>query len=269
MSNLSNSKMNSVTFHISEITRNITLSVVASLDGKTIELPLEYADISPEEILEVKKRYGKNILPLENVVKQWKEKLIAAKFKGHLASLDLIAVTTESVFAWEDVKIYATKLSSGKIINILKAPVDEGEKINRRKGVRIAMEQPMLVQQEGMFHTVLVRDLSYCGVGFIEHGPSELKVGVPFILCLLEHNDDGVKMIDKFSGEIINQRPLPDGGTFSGCTLSDKHAIYLQRYIATKQLEELSGKRQRPYVISSDDKWKDMLVENLLESLYS
>ncbi|MBR5636344.1 MAG: PilZ domain-containing protein [Pseudobutyrivibrio sp.] len=254
---------------IADINSEITLSVLATLDNKTIELPVEYAKLTEEELSGVRALYGPHVLPLENVVKEWQEKLMEVSFKGHLSKLELLAVNTEGVFLWDNVKIYKVKLTSGKTINILKAPAVEGEKFNRRRGVRIALDKSMQLQQEGSFHTVIVRDLSYCGIGFIEPGKSSVEVGKSFILFLTEDTEDGEKIVGKFVGKVINQRDLPAGGVFSGCILSAQHSTFLQRYIAMKQLEQISGRRQNISIQRTEIgvDWKSKIVDSLVESL--
>ncbi len=254
---------------IPDITIETTLSVLATVDDNTLELPVEYARLTPAELKGIRALYGNNVLPLENVVKQWQEKLMEVSFKGHLSKLDLLAVNTEGVFLWEDVKIYKVKLTSGKTINILKSPIIEGTKYNRRKGVRIALNKSMHIHQDGKFHTVIVRDLSYCGVGFVESGKSNIEKGKPFILFLTEETENGEKIIGKFVGKVINQRELPAGGVFSGCVLAAKHSAFLQRYIAKKQIEQINGGFQITSIQKNEigDDWKNNLIESLIESL--
>lgn len=253
---------------IREIDKDITLSVIATLDNKKLELPVDYAHISDSELVEIRAKYGENIVPLEDVVQEWKRKLFKVSFKGHLSKLDLMAINTEGVFIWENVKIYKVILASGKNVNLLKSDRDEGVKFNRRRGVRIALDKSMDIQQDGEIHKVVVRDLSYCGVGFIEYSEtSNIKMGEPFELFLVEDTKDGENLVGKFTGKVINQRELPAGGIFNGCVLSAAHSNFLQRYIAMKQLEQISGKK-RPATIQKNvtgDNWKGIIVESLAE----
>lgn len=254
---------------INAITSAFTLSVIAYVETKKIELPVEYAHITEVEMLEVRKRFGNLVLPLENVVKTWEERLLAASINERLKSLDLIAINGEAAYLWNNVKIYKTKLSNGRVINILKPIRVEGERFNRRKGVRIALNKTMLIQQEGKFYSVLVRDLSYCGLGFVVSGNSEIQTGSKFIFFLTEQKGDADKVIGKFIGKIINNRELPNGDTFYGCVLSSEHAAFLQRYIARKQMEELSVTRNHLSTnqIVPSENLKEQYIDALLDSL--
>ncbi len=254
---------------ITEINKDTTLSVLATLDGKKLELPVEYAKITGEELAELQESYGKLVIPLEDVVKRWQEKLFQVSFKGHLSKLELIAINADGVFVWDNVKIYKVKLSTGTSVNLLKAKMVEGKKFNRRRGVRIALDKRMDIQQGGKIIKVVVRDLSYCGLGFIEPTESKIKVGEPFILFLVEDTDEGDKLIGKFKGKVINQRELPAGGIFSGCVISSEHSTFLQRYIAMKQMEQISGRKMASAVQHniSGKNWKNKIVNSLVESL--
>lgn len=256
---------------INRVTKEFTLSVIALVEKQEIELPVEYANISDVEKEEIRSRFGSDVIPLENVIKVWEERLLAASFKGKLTSLKLIAVNTESVFGWENVKIYKTKLSNGKVINILRSANVVGRKINRRKGVRIAMNRTMLLQQDGKFHNIVVKDLSYCGMGFVQQGICTVKSGEPFTLFLTENKADGEKVVGKFIGKVVNTRELEDGYTFCGCILSSEHAVFLQRFIARKQMEELRGRRfcfESNQIVPTDS-LKEQYIDSLLDSLNS
>lgn len=258
-----------VKLSIPEINKDTTLSVLATLDGKKLELPVEYAKVTGEELAEIRESYGKLIIPLEDVVQQWQEKLFEVSFKGHLSKLELIAINSEGVFVWDNVKIYKVKLSTGHTLNLLKAKMLEGKKFNRRRGVRIALDKTMEIQQGGEMIKVVVRDLSYCGLGFVEPGESKIKEGEPFILFLVESTDEGDKLVGKFKGKVINQRELPAGGVFSGCVISSEHSTFLQRYIALKQMEQISGKKRVATFERNVDgvNWKNKIVNSLVESL--
>lgn len=260
---------NKKTLSISEINKDTTLSVVATLDGKKLELPIDYANVSPMEMGEIKEHYGNLIIPLNDVVKQWQEKMFEVSFRGHLSKLELLAINTKGVYHWDDINIYKVKLTTGLSVNLLKVKVPEGEKFNRRRGVRIALDKRMDIEQNGEIFRVIVRDLSYCGLGFIEPGESKVNVGVPFILFLAEDTKDGEKLIGKFKGKVINQRELPAGGVFSGCVLSADHSTFLQRYIAMKQMEQLGGRNREADVQKNvtGKNWKNTIVNSLMESL--
>ncbi len=239
---MENKKLNEIT--ISDITKDYTLSIVATLESKTIEMPAEYARLTMEETSEIKKRFGEDILPLENIMTKIQEKMLEVSFKGHVSVLDLIAISEDGVFKWAHVNVYRVKLATGKEINLLTSKQRFGEKFNRRRGVRIDLDKAMKIEQQGQTYTVVVRDLSYCGVSFVEPNGSQVQKNVPFSLYLTEDSDEGEKMVGTFTGKILNQRTMDSGAVVSGCILSASHASYLQRYIAIKQMEKLSGTRK-------------------------
>ncbi|NEX00944.1 hypothetical protein SAMN04487829_0526 [Pseudobutyrivibrio sp. NOR37] len=229
---------------LSNIKKDYTLSIVAKLKGKKVDLPLEYAELTDEEYEELTEKYGQEILPLEPIVSQWEKKLLEISFKGHESVLELFVVTNEEVFQWVAVKVFRINLSTGRYINMITSSLLYGKKYNRRRGVRINIDKVMNLEQEGETFHVIVKDLSYCGVGFFELGEGMVKKGVPFILHLTEPGENGEeKLVCKLVGKILNQRN-DSGGIFSGCILSTKHAAFLQRYIAMKQLEQISGRKQ-------------------------
>ena len=252
---------------LSNIKKDYTLSIVATLKGKKLDLPLEYAELTDEEYNELTEKYGKEILPLEPIVRQWEEKLLEISFKGHESVLELFVVTNEEVFQWTAVKVFRINLSTGRYINMIISDLICGKKYNRRRGVRINIDKVMNLMQEGENFHVIVKDLSYCGVGFFELGEGMVKKGVPFILHLTETGEDGEdKLVGKLVGKILHQRK-DAGGVFSGCILSTKHAAFLQRYIAMKQMEQISGRKQN-FSIShnaSGEDWKSEIVDRLNE----
>ena len=230
-------------FKISDIKKDHTLSIVATLDSNNIEMPAEYAHLSAEELAELRSKYDSEILPLENIVTTIQEKMLAVSFKGHVSKIDLIVVNQEGVYRWSNVKVYRIKLKSGKMVNLVTSKQRAGEKFNRRRGVRIDLDKAMKLEQEGQTYTVVVRDLSYCGVSFVEPNGSQLQKGMPFLLNLVDSTEKGDKEIGKITGKILNQRTLDSGAVVSGCIVSADHAQMLQRYIAIKQMEQISGRK--------------------------
>lgn len=258
-------KNNFKEFLLSNIKKEYTLSIVARLKGKKIDLPLEYAELTDEEYEELTEKYGKEFLPLEPIVRQWEEKLLEISFKGHESVLELFVVTDEEVFQWVAVKVFRINLSTGRYINMITSSLKMGKKYNRRRGVRINIDTVMNLEQEGETFHVIVKDLSYCGVGFFELGEGMVKKGVPFILHLTEPGEDGEeKLVCKLVGKVLHQRN-DAGGIFSGCILSTKHAAFLQKYVAMKQMEQISGKKRDfgiSYHVISED-WKRERAERL------
>lgn len=255
---------NSRELKISEIQKDYTLSLVATLDNKKVDLPLEYANLSSEEAEEVARKFGPECIPLESIMKKWEEKILEVSFKGHTSKLEFIVVTTEEVYHWTTVKIFKVKLDSGRAINILSSDLPFGVKFNRRRGVRITLDKVMTIEQGDDSYIVIVRDLSYCGVGFFEPVSGKVQKGMPFILHLTESTDNGDKLVCKLTGKILHQRE-EEGGLVSGCVLSAQHASFLQRYIAIKQMEQISGRKQdyRVEHTASGDDWKNQVVSQL------
>lgn len=249
---------------LSEIEKDYTMSIVATLEGKKVDLPIQYANLSEEESEEVATKYGPEAIPLDPIVRKWEEKIFEVSFKGHTSKLELIVVTTEDVFHWSSLKIFKVKLTDGRSINILTSNLACGVRFNRRRGVRITLDKMMTIEQGDQSFLVIVRDLSYCGVGFFEPGSAKVQRGMPFTLKLTESSDDGDKLVCKLTGKILHQRE-EEGGIVSGCVLSSQHAAFLQRYIAIKQMEQISGRKQdyRVEHNATGDDWKNKVVNQL------
>ena len=67
-------------FYISDITQEATISVVATLDNKKIELPTKYAILNADEQQELISKYDNKVVPLENILKMWQDNLKAINF---------------------------------------------------------------------------------------------------------------------------------------------------------------------------------------------
>ena len=107
-----------VKLNLADLSKEATISVVASMDNKKIELPTEYAVLNDEEEKELTERFKDKYLPLENILKLWQDKLREVEFSGTLSKLSLIAITKEGVFHWENVKIYKYTLRNGRHIHV-------------------------------------------------------------------------------------------------------------------------------------------------------
>ena len=97
---------------------------------------------------------------------------------------------------------------------------------------------------------------------------SQIDPNREFILHLLEDTDDGEREVGKFFGRIINQKEDENGGVFSGCTISSDHAAFLQRYIATKQIEAIRGKSNQSGIkrVKTGEFWKEDIAEEFSKS---
>ena len=252
--------------NISEITPEATISIVATYENRKIELPTEYAHLSDEEQIELEEKYGKKILPLENILKKWQDKLKEIDFKGTLSKLNLVVICKEGIFHWENVKIAKYTFKSGKAIHIVVSRRLEGERYNRRRGVRINIDKVMDVEQGDKRYSVIVRDLSYCGVAFVEPLGAQLDTKEEFILHLIDKDDEGNEItIAKIRGRINNQKDNENGGVLNGCTIAADHAAFLQKYIATKQIEAIRGKRpgKKLEKNKTGEDWKEKIVDAL------
>lgn len=255
--------------NIVEINSGTTLSVVANYNGKKLDLQAEYALVSEKEIAELKEAFGAHIVPVEEITLEQGGKSYTVSFDGHISHIQLVAVNRDGAFLWENVRVARTKLPSGHKIHVLILLNPDGQAFNRRRGVRINLDRNMEVQQDGQSYKVLVRDISYCGVGFYEALGTNLTVGEPFTLLLSEENRDGETILGKITGKILNQREAESGGVITGCVINAQHAEFLQKYIALKQIERISGKKQDMTLQKTvaGDNWKEKIVDALEASI--
>lgn len=232
------------TLTIQKIDAQVTLSIIANLDNKKIELPVKYSLVSENELASLKSVYGEDILPIDDIVKEWEEQIFKVTFRGRLSKIDLVAVDTEGVYRWGDIKIFKVKLATGRNIQLIKVNNPDGERFNRRRGVRVDLDRRMRIDVDTGAHTVLVKDLSYCGVSFVRPQGVEFPNGKQFLLHLTDFDSKGEQVeLARLICKVINFRE-DKGEPVYGCVISAKHSQYLQRYIAKKQMEEISGKRE-------------------------
>lgn len=254
---------------INEINSSATISIMASFDKKQIELPADYAELTTEEVDELVARFDDKFLPLDSILKDWQDKLKEVNFKGSISKLDLLVVDGDSVFIWEAVKIYKYTLSTGKVIQVVCPIAHEGQKYNRRRGVRVGIDKVMDVEQDSNIFSVIVRDLSYCGVSFVEPlEATQLDPNKPFTLHLTDDSEEGENLIGLFTGKITNQQEI-DQGILNGCELAADHASALQKYIAIKQLEQIRGKKYGKGITktTSGEYWREELGDRFKSSM--
>ena len=255
-----------VKLNLADLSKEATISVVASMDNKKIELPTEYAVLNDEEEKELTERFKDKYLPLENILKLWQDKLREVEFSGTLSKLSLIAITKEGVFHWENVKINKYTLQNGRHIHVAFSSNPVGEKYNRRRGVRINIDKRMNIEQNGEKISVIVRDLSYCGIAFVESAEIPVDPDKAFTINLIDTDEDGNEyLVAKLTGRINNQKEIDDGKILCGCILAADHASDLQRYIANKQIEAIRGKRlgKRLTKSVSGKNWQEKLIDEL------
>ncbi|SFH57354.1 PilZ domain-containing protein [Pseudobutyrivibrio sp. OR37] len=226
--------------HIVRITKDDTISILATVNDRLLELPLTYAELTVGEKEELIDRYGAQVLAVGNILKMWQDKINEIHVKGKISKLDLIDVNPYGVFKWDNVKINKCVLKTGKLIYVITPKSSEGARYNRRRGVRIKIDKPMTVEQNEKFYTVIVKDISYCGVAIEELGVSKLDTKQEFILHFSETDLDGNdKPVGEFWGRVKTQKNNENGSVVSGCVFSADHASFLQKYIATKQIERM------------------------------
>ncbi len=251
--------------NIKDIPLDSTLVVVGVSGNKKIELPAEMSVLSEEEEAEIEAKFSGKVLVIENIVQRMQDKMLAISFEGNISNLELIAVTKLGVFRWDKVKVYKYKLASGRDVQLVVPKRVDGVKFNRRRGVRVVLDKRMDVEQGGTTYSVVVNDLSYCGVSFLEPLGAQINPDEPFVLSLAESSKDGDIVVAKVRGKILHQREDESGGVFSGCVLSPEHAAFLQKYVAIKQMESISGKKQYKGVtkVMTGDHWEEDMAEAL------
>ncbi|WP_176761836.1 PilZ domain-containing protein [Pseudobutyrivibrio sp. YE44] len=241
------------------------------LGKKKIELPAEYASLSEAEHKELFDKYGTRVVPIENILTHLQEKIVEVSFKGnHLSDTELLAVTSVGVFRWKNVKIFKVTLTTGKVIHIIFSAREDGEKFNRRRGVRLNLDKQMDIELNGERFKAVVRDISYCGMSFVKPEGLEIEPGMPIVLHLSELADDeDDRVVGAFEGKVLNKRIISSGAEVCGCVISAEHAAFLQRYIAIKQMERASGKRSEKTLtkVKTGEYWQNDLAEVLNESI--
>ncbi len=250
--------------NISEINAQAKITVMALMDKKKIELPAKLAQLSDQELAELSK-FGKNVLPLESIVQQKEKDIYIVSFSGHISVLGMIVVNSDGVFLWDHIQIKKHVFSTGKIIHLVVALVPDGKRHNRRRGIRINIDTTMTLEQGESKYLVLLKDLSYCGLSFVNLSPEEPDYSQPFLIHLTEKNEDKSFLIAKIITKVHRSHETKDGITVYGCIVHEKHANLLQRYIALKQMEAVNGKRPIKEVQKTSNKetWRADVAEAL------
>ncbi len=254
--------------NISNITPDDNICVTALMDNKKLELPVQYANLSEEQSQLIHRIYGDKILPLELIVKEVNGEAHTVSFDSKNSILQFVVVNKQGVFKWDNIKVKKHSFQDGKSIHIITAVNPEGKKHNRRRGVRVSIDTRMTIEQNDVKYIVLVRDISYCGFSFINLSPDEFDPNMPFLLHLTERDGDKSFLVGKFVGKVLRQQEQENSPTIYGCMLSGKHAGKLQKYVALKQVEFLSGKKQYAEIrkTSTSEDWKAEVAEALSES---
>ena len=253
--------------HISKVRPEDHISINAIGKNKKLEFEVTYAEITEQDKAEIEASYGDATLPIELIVHEVNGQEKPISFAGHSSALEFIAINPEGVYKWEHINLIKYTLSSGSMIHLIIALLPEGIKFNRRRGVRVNMDTRMEIEQDDKRIAVLVREMSYCGLSFINLSSREVDPSKPFVLNLIDIDEKKEKtfVVGKFYGKIQRQRVEEDGTVVYGCILAERHAEYLQKFIAMKQLENISGKKAyKGYQRNNSTQfWKEDAVDAL------
>ncbi|MCR4567538.1 MAG: hypothetical protein K5769_05775 [Pseudobutyrivibrio sp.] len=253
--------------HIKKVRPEDHLSIVAMGEDKKLEFEVTYAELTPEEEAELATKYSNAFLPIELIVQEFEGKEKAVSFAGHSSILEFIAINPEGVYKWEHIQLIKYKFDNGKMIHVIVALLPEGEKFNRRRGVRIDIDTRMELEQGDNKIEVIVRDLSYCGFSFTKVSEDSLDFTKAFLLNLIDYDPKSEKTysVGRFAGKVHRQREDENGNMVYGCILAEKHAEYLQKYVAMKQMERISKKTEYKAVQKNSESqfWKEEVVDAL------
>lgn len=260
-------KDNKGKMNITTISPDDNISVTALLDNKKVDLDVDYASISEDEMNQLIRKYGKLILPIELITTEFDGDNITVNFDSQNCLLKFIVVNQAGVFKWDHIKVKKHTFPSGKAVHVVISLVPEGVKYNRRRGVRVSIDTRMEIEQNDVKYMVLVRDISYCGFSFINLTPGDFNPAQPFLLHLIERDGDRSFTVGKFVGKVLRTQEMDNLPTVYGCILSEKHAMQLQKYVAMKQMEFISGKKQYSEIqkTSNSQDWRALMAEALAE----
>ena len=251
---------------LSELNFESSLSLMAELEGGQTDIPITRAELSEDEYNEIEATVGARFIPLEVIVQEYEKKFAVISFQNSKAKLSLIAFHENELYKWDNVVVDRVQLQSGKSIHLVKVPNPNGSKFNRRRGVRIDIGRYMEIEQKNKNFNVLIKDLSYCGLGIMEKGESKIDVNEPFTLHLTESRGSENRLVAKIVAKVIRQEEIEGGYIKSGCIIAKGHYNFLQRYVATKQMENLQGKSGGySDVMRADnsDNWKKSIAKQL------
>ena len=255
--------------HISDVKPSDSIAVTAMMGSKKVELPATYAELTEEQLEFLNINYGNHYLPVELITEEVNGEEIPITFDGNNSVLHVVVVTPDGVFKFEHILIRKTTLPGEKNFHLINAISTIGIRFNRRRGVRVNIDSRMELEQGEEKFQILVREISYCGFSFVNLSPNDVDPARPFILNIIERDEDKSFSIGKFIGKVHRVEEQSGGGKIYGCVLADKHANQLQRYIAMKQMEALTGKKafvdiQKNY---NSDRWRQEIADALGQEL--
>ncbi|MBR5636343.1 MAG: hypothetical protein IKW81_05360 [Pseudobutyrivibrio sp.] len=255
--------------HISEVTPEDSISVTALMGKKKVELSATFAELTEEQLEFLNVNYGNHYIPVELITQEVNGEDIPVSFEGQNSVLHVVVVNPDGVFKFEHILIRKITIRGDKTLHIINAVSTLGVRFNRRRGVRVNVDSRMeLVQGDEKF-PILVREISYCGFSFINLSLNDIDINRPFVLTLIERDEDRSFTIGKFIGKVHRVEEVKGGSNIYGCVLADKHATQLQKYVAMKQLEALNGKKVFRDIqkTSNSDTWRADIADALGRTL--
>ncbi len=259
--------------HISEVKPTDSIAVTAMMDSKKVEISCTYAELTEEQTEFLNVNYGNHYLPVELITMEVNGEVVPVTFQGQNSVLQVVVVNPDGVFKFENILIRKTTLPGDKTFHLINAVSTLGIRYNRRRGVRVNVDTRMELEQGEEKFIILVREISYCGFSFINLSQKDVDPSRPFVLNLIERDGDKSFSYGKFIGKVHRTEEVKGGSTIYGCVLADKHADQLQKYVAMKQLELLTGKKAFAEDIqktSNSDRWRaevaDALGDTLIDS---
>ena len=255
--------------HISEVRPDNNISVTALMDGKQVELGATYAQLNEEQLEFLNVNFGNHFLPLEPITHEVNGEEIPVSFEGHNSVLHVVVINPDGVFKFEHILIKKLTLKGDKIIHVINAISTIGIRYNRRRGVRVNLDTRMTLEQGEEKYPILVREISYCGFSFINLALNEIDVNRPFVLSLIERDEDKAFTVGKFIGKVHRVEEVSGGSNIYGCILAEKHAGDLQKYIAMKQMEAITGKKLFKDIqkTSNSETWRSDIADALGQTL--
>ena len=251
--------------HISEVQPTDSISVTAMMGEKKVELSATYAELTEEQVEFLNVNYGNHYLPVELITQEVNGEEVPVSFDGQNSVLHVVVANPSGVYKYEHILIRKTTLPGDKTFHLINAISTIGIRFNRRRGVRVNIDSRMELEQGEEKFQILVREISYCGFSFINLSPNDVDTTRPFILHIIERDDDKSFTIGKFIGKVHRVEEKEGSGTIYGCILAEKHANQLQRYIAMKQMEALTGKKAFVDIQknSNSDRWRQEIADAL------
>lgn len=212
--------------HLIEIPEGSNVRIIAQANGNTIEFKSVVKQVLETSILIEEIRTGDGV-PVS------------------LAS-DKITISLQFVngnktpILWQDIIVKHVRNSSGSFHQIYQT--SDGTNTNRRGSFRLFVGAPAKLKIGGgkELHDVILKDISATGYGFVSD--NELNI-TNYTLCVISSHID-TKSIS-LSGTLVRKETVEDSSKFVyGCRLT-AHSKELEKFIMTKQREQLHRKNQR------------------------